>query len=88
MAQIPVLFRAERSGDFKGEVTAVFPTLEANRGMMVIYAHFGQHSEGCEEWYRATRAARSDEYADLLTELRRIYERDGDTLQLMQRRSA
>jgi hypothetical protein len=26
MTDIPVLFRVERSGEFKGELTAVFPT--------------------------------------------------------------
>lgn len=70
---VPVIFRAERSGDFKGDVSAVFPTLEANYGMAVCYAHIGQHSECSRSWYRTTRAATSAEYAPLLAELTAIY---------------
>lgn len=69
--KIPVIFRAERSGKFKGDVTAVFPTLPNDEAghEMTCYAHIGQHS-GCSfGWYNTTRAARPDEYADLLAEL-------------------
>lgn len=68
---VPVVFRAERAGKFKGDVTAVFPTLPADvRGYeMTCYAHIGQHG-GCSfEWYNSTRAARPDEYAALKREL-------------------
>jgi len=78
MDKLPVIFRAERSGEFKGQVTAVFPTLPADyRGrFMTCYAHIGQHS-GCGfDWYRSTRAAKPAEYSDLLRELRAIYELD------------
>lgn len=80
MDKLPVIFRADRSGDFKGEVTAVFPTLPAeNTGpSMTCYAHVGQHSGCSPEWYRATRPAEPHEYADLLAELRGIYSRAGD----------
>ena len=86
MAQIPVLFRVERSGPHEGEVTAVFPSLTANPGNLVCYAHVGQHSEGSIGWYNGTRAAKPAEYKSLLRELRNIYERDGDELRVMTRR--
>lgn len=88
MTQIPVLFRAERSGQFKNELTAVFPTLPANPGMMVCYAHIGQHTEGSVGWYNGTRAAKPSEYESLLRELRGIYDTDGDSLKVMSRRNA
>jgi hypothetical protein len=70
----PVLFRAERSGELKGLVTAVFPTMpaDAHGYQMTCYAHVGQHS-GCSfEWFYGTRPATPAEYADLLTELKSI----------------
>lgn len=70
--QIPVVFRAERSGKFKGDVTAVLPTLATNFGHWVCYAHIGQHSECSRDWYYSTRAAKPAEYADLLAELKSI----------------
>lgn len=77
---LPVIFRAERSGDFKGTVTAVFPTLAGSYDPATAscYAHIGQHGSCGPEWYRGTRAATEAEAADLLAELRRIYERDDD----------
>jgi hypothetical protein len=71
---IPVVFRAEKSGTFKGEVTAVLPTLEANPYRWVCYAHIGQHSECSRIWYNSTRQATPIEYADLLAELQHIYD--------------
>jgi hypothetical protein len=75
MDTIRVIFRAERSGPFKGDVTAVFPDNPWNHhGGMACYAHIGQHS-GCSlGWYRTTRPATPEEYAPLLAELRSIYE--------------
>lgn len=75
MRDLPVIFRAEKSGMHKGEVTAVFPTWPAGRRGrdMTVYAHVGQHSAASFEWYRTTRPATADEYADLLVELRSIY---------------
>ena len=51
------------------------------------YAHVGQHSPCSWKWYRSTPPAKPEEYADLLAELRRIYERGDDavTLQVRQR---
>lgn len=75
MEKLPVIFRAERSGHFKGDVTAVFPTLEGNPGEMTCYAHIGQHGSCSLGWYYRTRPAKPHEYAALLAELRGIYER-------------
>jgi len=76
---LPVLFRADRSGDFKGDVTAVFPTLPGTAAHdATCYAHIGQHGTCSRGWYLDTRAAKPGEYADLLQELRRIYERPDD----------
>jgi hypothetical protein len=69
--ETPVVFRAERSGKFKGDVTAVFPCdpADSNGYEMTCYAHIGQHS-GCSlGWYHTTRAAKPEEYADLKKEL-------------------
>lgn len=69
--ETPVIFRAERSGKFKGDVTAVFPCdpSDVNGYQMSCYAHIGQHS-GCSlDWYHTTRAAKPEEYADLKREL-------------------
>lgn len=83
--ELPVIFRAERSGDHKGDVTAVFPTdVHDTAGrLFTVYAHVGQHSGGSLDWYRGTRPATEAESADLLRELRGIYEREmapGDTV--------
>ena len=67
--RLPVVFRFDR-----GEVTAVFPTLPANPGFMVCYAHIGQHSECSRDWYYTTRPATEAERASLLAELRQIYD--------------
>lgn len=74
---LPVIFRAEKSGDFKNQVTAVFPTLPGSGSHdFTVYAHVGQHGTGSHGWYARTRAAKPAEYAPLLAELRRIYEGD------------
>lgn len=77
---LPVIFRADRSGDFKGQVTAFFPTLpgDPDPWTCTCYAHVGQHGSASVDYYRTTRAATEAESADLLAELRRIYERDDD----------
>jgi hypothetical protein len=73
--ELPIIFRAERTKD--GDVTAVFPTVPSDVAgrYFTVYAHIGQHSGGSFEWYNKTCAAKPAEYADLLDELRRIYER-------------
>lgn len=85
MDQLPVIFRAERSGPFKGQVTAVFPTLPfgLTNIPLTTYAHVGQHSGGSLDWYYSTRPAKPHEYAALLDELRAIYERQPDAVELV-----
>ena len=88
-ATLPVIFRADRSGEDKGVITAVFPTLGGTGAHdFTVYEHMGQHSSGTLGWYRQrTRAAKPSEYAPLLAELRRIYGREPDpvTLRIVQR---
>jgi len=67
---VPVIFRAERAGDFRGEVTAVFPTLPGTGpGDVTVYAHNGRHGTGCRGWYQGTRPATEAESAPLRREL-------------------
>ena len=68
---IPVIFRAEKSGIYKGEVTAVFPTIPGTNGVWTceIYARNGQHSSRSKDWYGTTRRALPSEYAALKREL-------------------
>jgi hypothetical protein len=74
---IPVIFRAEKSGDFKDSVTAVFPTFPGTGAKdFTVYAHVGQHSIGSFGWYNRTRPAKPSEYASLFSGLRGIYERE------------
>lgn len=85
MKTLDVIFRADRNGEHAGEVTAVFPALAATRdpGVVLSYAHIGQHGACSRAWYvNATRAATSEEYAPLLRELRAIYEHGTDAVQL------
>jgi hypothetical protein len=67
----PVLFRANRSGPFKGDVTAVFPCENADLAgyAMTCYQHVGQHGACYLGWYHTTRRATQDEYAALQREL-------------------
>lgn len=72
---VKVIFRKEKSGQFKGYVTAVFPeTYDKRRSMFETYAHVGQHSEGSLAWYQSTIAAKPEEYVELLKELRGVYD--------------
>ena len=74
MEKLPVIFRAERSGKFKGDVTAVFPTLPGCPGMMTCYEHVDQHSSCDIRWYRTTRRALPAEYKELYEEVKSIYD--------------
>lgn len=67
----PVLFRVDKHGPFKGNVTAVFPSepADASGNMMTCFAHVGQHSGCSYGWYCTTRPATPAEYADLKREL-------------------
>ena len=75
MEKLPVIFRVDKFGDFEGEVTAVFPTVPGTNDSRTFntYDRIGQHSAGCRGWYNGTRAATSEEYGDLLSELSLIY---------------
>jgi len=70
-----VLFRAQRSGEFRDTITAVFPDMVERRRANVgtectCYAHIGQHSTCSLEWaYAETRPAKPHEYAALKAEL-------------------
>lgn len=70
----PVIFRAEKKGIYKGQVTAVFPTLPGtyDPSSFGIYAHVGQHGSGSHGWYVETRAAKPEECTELAQELERI----------------
>jgi hypothetical protein len=67
----PVLFRADRSGPHKGEVTAIMPCEagDADGRTMTCYAHIGQHGSCDSGWLRTTRPASADEYKALKAEL-------------------
>lgn len=69
-----VVFRAERSGKFKGDVTAVFPEIPADQHgyQMSCYAHVGQHGACSRQWYWSTRLAKPEEYASLQRELESV----------------
>lgn len=68
---VPVIFRADKSGEFKGQVSAVFPTLPGTNDpyTCAFFAHIGQHGSCDFDWYATTRPATPAEYADLQREL-------------------
>lgn len=71
---VEVIFRVERSGPFRGEVTAVFPAHPGTNdpATFTVYQHVGQHSTGTLGWYRQTRAAAVEEAAPLAEGLGRL----------------
>ena len=71
---VKVAFRADKFGDFKGVVTAVFSgVIDGPRGELMCYAHMGQHSYCHRDWYtQRTRPATPEEYRELLTELESV----------------
>lgn len=81
--ETPVIFRKDKTG----ELTAFLPALPASPGMVVCYAHVGQHSEASEEYMRECKGVGEDEYSELLAELRSIYETGKDGLKLVVRRA-
>lgn len=85
METLPVIFRKMRGKQYESDgVTAVFPTLawDIAGNQITVYAHIGQHGGASYGWYWSTRAARPDEYQDLLRELRGIYESGPDAVKL------
>ena len=69
MEKVKVLFRKNDGG-----VYAFFPEATANYGMVMTYAHIGQHSEASLEFYLNSKKATKEEYANLLSELENIYD--------------
>lgn len=73
-----VKFVKDKDGDFKGEITAVFPQLKYNKGlygnrMLIGYSHIGQHTGVNKAWVNAgTIPANESEYRALKCELESI----------------
>lgn len=76
---IPVIFRLESASRGVKSPLAIFPTLPGTHDPFsaTCYAHIGQHGTTCQGYAASLKAARPDQYAPLLAELRRIYE-EGD----------
>lgn len=70
-----VLFRVERSGDFKGSIFAIFPYERyKNERFVEGYAHIGQHFAGDYDFLmRSSREATEAEYKELKAELERFF---------------
>jgi len=69
-----IVFRVDKSKDFKGTVFALFPhEVSDHKGNVLSYQHVGQHSgadyNGC---IASSRPATADEYADLKKEMESI----------------
>jgi hypothetical protein len=77
--EMPVIFRFH-----EGELLALFPTEAADtaRREITCYAHVGQHGGACLSLLRLGRPAKPEEFADLLDELRGIYESSDDPVKL------
>ena len=68
--ELPVIFRM-----YRGELTAYFPTVQwSDNGEIACYAHVGQHSGASTAWLSKGKRATQEQYKDLLSELKRIYE--------------
>lgn len=88
METLPVLFRKNRRGKHT-ELTAVFPTLYEGNGLWLCYSHIGQHSACSRSWViNDTVPASRDEAAELLAELKGIYETGEDAVILKPSRRA
>ena len=72
MDKTPVMFRTYKSGHFKGDVDALFPTIpcDLTYGHVQVYAHVGQHTCGDYNLIMSrTRPSKPKEYKDLKKEL-------------------
>lgn len=67
---VTVVFRAD-GPKTNPSITAVFPCepSDTQGHFMSCYEHIGQHASCGMEWYRTTRPATPEQYADLLAEL-------------------
>lgn len=69
--------------DDTGEVTAIFPDeVFSPNAPMTAYAHVGQHGGASRAYVDACRDATETERADLLAEVRQIYETGPDAVRL------
>lgn len=68
-----VVFRTERSGEFAGSVTAVFPDMDKRRGWFAIFTEDGEKTSGNWMWYGSTRAATPEEREKLMPRLKKTY---------------
>jgi len=80
-----IIFRCDKSGDFKGVVFALFPhEVSDHKGNVNSYQHVGQHSgadyNGC---VRNSRLATEEEYKDLKEEMESI----GYNINVMKKRN-
>ena len=76
MEKLKVIFRKEYNEYTKEwDVIAFMPEVRVSNGYICYYSHVGQHGEADYLYYlKSTKKATPEEYADLLTELRRIYD--------------
>lgn len=66
---IPIIFRKNKEND----IIAFFPSMECNIGIISCYSRKNGSGVATIEYYRGTKRADSAEYADLLKELKEIY---------------
>jgi hypothetical protein len=66
-----VIFRVDKTGDFKGSITAYFPyDVATSHGEIACYMHVGQHSSADYNYcVGKSRLATEKEYEDLKKEL-------------------
>lgn len=76
-----VVFRKERKPTeddifYGNDVTAFIygDGIPVNYGKIMCYQHIGQHGEASLDYYNSLRPASPEEYADLLAELKSIYD--------------
>ena len=76
-----VVFRKEKNPTedeifYGNDVTAFIygNGIPVRYGNIMCYQHIGQHSEASLDYYNSTKPATPDEYADLLAELKSIYD--------------
>ena len=74
MEKVKVIFRkCKNPYTNEWEIVAFFPECIATYGHVMSYMHVGQHGEASLEFYRTTKKATPEEYADLLEELKGVY---------------
>ena len=69
-----VIFKTDKRGDFKGDVTAFLPDYDDKPGEITCYCHIGQHSTASLDYFHSSKLRHStpEEYAPLLAELKSI----------------